>query len=292
MMMLSACYIALRFVHFTALMVLFGCTVYSVLLAPRRLATALVRYLWLGWRSAVWLSFSSACLLLCAQAGLMGDGWSDTVNPAIWQAVLSTQFGAVWMWQLLLALAAVVVLAIKSRRLQALLLVLTFAQLVLLAGIGHATMHEGVTRALQSINHAIHLVSAAFWVGGLLPLWICMGLARKTDWRDAAISTMMRFSRYGHVAVAAVIITGIVNGLLIVGWKIPPDSRYVSLLFFKTALVGVMVVLALLNRYWLVPQFTHSTLAQQRFIQLIWLEVILSAAVLLLVSLFATLEPF
>jgi len=110
MTMLSACYIALRFAHFTALMVLFGCTVYSVLLAPGRLGLVLARRLQKAWYPAGWLSLISASLLLCAQAGLMGNGWPDTVNPSVWLAVLGTQFGAVWTWQLILALATVVIL--------------------------------------------------------------------------------------------------------------------------------------------------------------------------------------
>ena len=292
MMMLSACYIALRFVHFAALMVLFGCTLYSVLLASGRFGAVLVQRLEKYWRPAVWLSLLTASLLLCAQAGLMGDGWPDTVNPTVWLAVLGTQFGAVWTWQLVFAWITGILLLVKPRAMQPLLLILASAQLILLAGVGHATMQDGFIGGLQRINHAVHMLSAAFWAGGLLPLVVCMGLASKASWRQAAISAMIRFSRYGHVAVAAVIISGIMNGLMIVGWKIPLESPYFRLLLLKILLVAVMVILALINRYWLVPQFTRSAMAQQRFIQITWLEVILSAGVLLLVSLFATQEPF
>lgn len=291
-MILTACYIALRFIHFTALMMLFGCTVYSVLLVHGRLREVLVRRLQTAWRPAIGLSFISACLLLCAQAGMMGDGWQDTVNPSVWMAVLGTQFGAVWTWQLILALATVAVLAVNPRKMQELLLLLAFAQLALLAGVGHATMHSGLLGAISRVNHAVHLLSASFWVGGLLPLLVCLRLVNTTTWSEVAIKSMMRFSRYGHLAVAAVIISGIINGLLIVGWNTPFESHYFRLLLLKVLLVGVMVILALMNRYWLVPQFNHSAMAKQRFIQLTWLEMILSAAVLLLVSLFATQEPF
>lgn len=290
-MMLSACYIALRFFHFAALMLLFGCTVYSVLLAPGRLGVVLVLHLQNAWRPAVWLSLISASLLFCAQSGLMGDGWPDTINPAIWLAVLRTQFGAVWSWQLVFALATAMVFVIKPRKMQRLLLILASGQLVLLAGVGHATMQEGAMGETQRINHAVHLLSASFWGGGILPLLVCMRLVRKAIWRQAAISAMMRFSRYGHLAVAAVIISGIVNSFLITGWGISLESTYFRLLLLKTLLVGVMVILALMNRYWLVPRFNRSALAQQQFIQLTWMELILSVAVLSLVSVFATQEP-
>lgn len=292
MTMLSACYIALRFIHFTSLMLLFGCTIYSVLLASGRLREMLTQHLQVVWRSAIDVSLIVTCLLLCMQAGLMGDGWHDVINPPIWITVLGTQFGRIWTWLIILALLMAVVSVMRPRRMQELLLLLTILQLILLACVGHATQHDGVAGIFHRFNHAVHLLSASFWVGGLLPLLVCMRLAGKTVWCEPAIESMMRFSRYGHLAVAAVIISGIMNSLLIMGWHIPVESHYFRLLLLKIVLVSVMVILALINRYWLVPKFNHSALAKQQFIRLTWLEVILSVVVLLLVSVFATQEPF
>lgn len=174
-----------------------------------------------------------------------------------------------------------------------LLLLLAAAQLIMLAGVGHAAMHDGVLGAFQRINHAIHLLSASWWVGGLLPLLVCMHMAHKPRWRTPAMTAMMRFSRYGHLAVAAVLVTGVVNSLLILGWSLPLESGYFRLLALKVGLVLVMVTLALINRYILVPRFDAvQATAQRWFIQLTWLEVILSVGVLLLVSIYATWEPF
>ncbi|WP_435953195.1 copper homeostasis membrane protein CopD [Dryocola sp. BD626] len=291
--MLSALYISLRFVHFAALMVLLGSTICSVLLAPQSFKPILVQRLATQWRSAVWLSLLSALLLLAAQAGLMGNGWVDTVNPQVWLAVIGTRFGSVWLWQIFLGIATLAVFLLKPRALQGVLLILAAAQLILLAGVGHAAMREGVSGGFQRLNHAVHLLSAAWWAGGLLPLLMCMRMARKPHWRQAAITAMMRFSRYGHLAVAAVIVTGLINGVMILGWSLPLASGYVQLLLLKVALVAVMVTIALVNRYLLVPRFASAPqAAQHRFIQLTWLEVILSAAVLLAVSTFATWEPF
>lgn len=291
--MLSAFYIALRFIHFTALMVLLGSAICCSLLAPQQFKPVLVRRLRAQWRPAVWLSLISACLLFMAQAGQMGDGWRDTLSPDVWQAVLTTRFGSVWIWQLLLSLATLAVVFIAPRAMPGLLLLLAAAQLIMLAGVGHAAMHDGALGVFQRMNHAIHLLSAAWWVGGLLPLLVCMYMAHKPRWRTPAITAMMRFSRYGHLAVAAVLVTGVVNSLLILGWALPLESGYVRLLALKVVLVLVMVMLALINRYILVPRFdVVQADAQRRFIQLTWLEVILSVGVLLLVSIYATWEPF
>jgi len=292
MTMLAACFIALRFVHFSALMLAFGCTVSSAMLTPYGLRPRLTQRLRVVWLPSVWLTAISAFLLLAAQAGMMGNGWQDTVSPQTWAAVLSTGFGSLWLWQLILSATSLGVLALAQARQQAGLLWLTLGQLILLAGVGHAAMQDGLFGFLQRANHAVHLVSAAWWAGGLVPLVVCMRLAGHQQYRDAAIIAMMRFSRYGHLAVAAVIITGIINAFMIIGWHLPLGSRYLQLLLIKSALVALMVILAVINRYLLVPRFNRHSMARQRFIQFTWLEVILSTAVLILVSLFATLEPF
>ncbi len=53
------------------------------------------------------------------------------------------------------------------------------------------------------------------------------------------VNTMMRFSRYGHIAVALVII-GVISAItLLPGWPLNySGSEYQSLLWFKIILVG------------------------------------------------------
>lgn len=149
----------------------------------------------------------------------MGNGWGDVVNPDIWRSVLGTQFGSVWLWQIILA-ALTAGTAWLAPHKGSRLLLLAMGQFVLLAGVGHATMNEGAVGALQRLNHALHVLCAATWLGGLLPLLFCMRLA-KGQWQPAAIYTMMRFSRVGHYAVAGVVLTGVFNALFILGIDIP-----------------------------------------------------------------------
>ncbi|MEN1255864.1 hypothetical protein AAIG98_36025, partial [Pseudomonas aeruginosa] len=51
-----------------------------------------------------------------------------------------------------------------------LLFMLTTAQFILLAGVGHATLNEAVTAKIHQTNHAIHLICAAWNVGPYGPL--------------------------------------------------------------------------------------------------------------------------
>ena len=90
--------------------------------------------------------------------------------------------------------------------------------------------------------------------------------------------------------MAAVIVTGIVNSLIILGgWPLNLSSPYQRLLLIKTAL---MVMVALANRYAIVPAMSRvPALAQRGVVLACWLEVGLGMVVLLLVSLFATYAP-
>lgn len=195
--MLTFVWITLRFIHFASLMLVYGCALYGAWLAPasiRRLMTR--RFLHLQRHAAAW-SVISAAFMLAIQGGLMGGGWPDVFSVSVWGAVLQTRFGAVWIWQIILALVTLAVVVIAPVKMQRRLLILTVAQFILLAGVGHATMRDGVVGTLQQINHALHLLCAATWFGGLLPVVYCMRMAQGR-WRQHAISAMMRFSRYGH----------------------------------------------------------------------------------------------
>ena len=289
--MLSGVYVSLRFIHFISLIVAFGCVLYGAWWAPVALRRLMMQRFYPLMRYLLSASALSALLMLMAQGGLMGNGWPDVWQPAIWQAVAGTQFGGVWVWQILLAFVALAVVWLKPRRPGRLLLVLFCAQLLLLASVGHAAMNDGWLGIVQRTNHALHLFCVASWFGGLLPFIYCLRLAHGR-WRQAAICTMMRFSRYGHLAVAGAIASGVVNALLIQGGLIS-TSPWGRMLLFKCALVAAMVAIALVNRYVLVPRMSAGgTRAEQLIVRTTQIEIALGALALFAVSLFATWEPF
>ncbi|EHZ0253123.1 copper homeostasis membrane protein CopD [Salmonella enterica] len=291
-MMLTFVWITLRFIHFASLMLVYGCALYGAWLALasiRRLMTR--RFLHLQRHAAAW-SVISAAFMLAIQGGLMGGGWPDVFSVSVWGAVLQTRFGAVWIWQIILALVTLAVVVIAPVKMQRRLLILTVAQFILLAGVGHATMRDGVVGTLQQINHALHLLCAAAWFGGLLPVVYCMRMAQGR-WRQHAISAMMRFSRYGHFFVAGVLLTGIGNTLFITGFTAIWQTTYGQLLLLKCALVVLMVAIALTNRYVLVPRMRQENPRTDLwFVRMTQIEWGVGGIVLAIVSLFATLEPF
>lgn len=287
--MLAVCYVGLRFIHFLTLMLVFGSAAFAHWLADPAIRATLQRRFSSMQRGALALAFICALLMFALQGGMMGNGWHDVWQPDIWLAVSETQFGSVWLWQIIIALAT---LLLGFMHQQGRVLLLVTAQLLLLANTGHAAMHDGATGLFTRINYAVHLLCAAAWFGGLLPVLYCMRLV-KAEKRRQAISSLMRFSRYGHLAVAGVLISGLINALLIQGMALPWQSLYGRLLLVKCALVLLMVAIALVNRYVLVPRFrTQEAQARTIFIRMTQAEVVLGIVVLATVSLFATLEPF
>jgi putative copper resistance protein D len=292
-MSLATLFVLCRFVHFAAVMLMFGSSLFTALLSPQRLSPYLTRDVRPLLVSCTWLAGLSAVALLAIQAGQMGDGWADTWRLDVWWAVLGTTFGEVWRWHLGISLLALLSLLLAETRRTQLLALLSTLLLVSMAFIGHAAMHEGALGALHRFNHALHLLAAGYWFGSLLPLLVCLRYLAQPQSRSDAVTTLIRFSRWGHLAVALVVLTGVINGLIILGnWPLDVDSPYQRLLLFKTALVALMVMVALANRYAIVPAMSSMPqLAQRGLVLACWIEVGLGAGVLLLVSLFATYAP-
>ena len=77
--------------------------------------------------------------------------------------------------------------------------------------------------------------------------------------RRDAVKAMTSFSFLGQFSVAAIVLTGVVNIALTSGRPpIPPDTPYRMLLDAKIAVVAIMILSALFNRFVLAPQLKTS----------------------------------
>lgn len=297
-MSLEAFYTLIRFIHFIAAILMCGMSIFAVLLSRGKFRYLLVRYLNKGIFFCAIITSLTTFGWLLAQAGLMGDGWEDSIDWAIWQGVLGTSFGQIWRWQLLFAVILLLVLCIKSIKLRlSLVLLLSIVLLGLHAFIGHAAMTDDVIGVFHRINQFIHLISAAYWFGGLWPFLICIQFLRHKQelvqgMDKQIISTMRLFSKIGHVAVVLVILTGVVSAITILPeWPLAfSGSEYQSLLWFKIILVLGMVILALINRYYIVPGLKHRGRLNYLIINS-WVELLLGTMAILAVAIFATYQP-
>jgi copper resistance protein D len=282
-----------RFAHFLAAMLAFGMSAYLWLYAPERLRLALspvVRRLAL---IASLGALITAVAWLALESASMADDWSAAVDPEAIGAVLTdTAFGHAWAAHLILAAALVLVVIFEPRARWVATAVASAALLASLGLVGHAAMQTGAEGVLHRMNHAVHLLTAGAWIGGLVPFAMCLSAYRRDDLRKDAVRAMMSFSFWGQFIVAAIVLSGAVNIALTSGRApIPPTTPYRALLVAKIIIVGIMIALAIVNRYVLAPRLKSSATALAALRLTSAAEVALGCVVIALVSVFALLDP-
>jgi putative copper resistance protein D len=223
----------------------------------------------------------------------MADDWSGVWNPEMLEGVLfDTAFGRLWQARLVFCAVLAVALAFRAGNRWGLRTGLAALTLASLGLTGHAAMQTGALGALHRANDALHLLCGGAWIGGLLPFALCLFACSRPELRGEAVSSMMRYSRYGHFFVALVVLSGATNVALTTGaLPFPPSSPYRTLLLAKIALVACLVALALVNRYVIVARWGPDEKSLRALRATSMAEIALGAAVVGLVSLFGLLDP-
>jgi putative copper resistance protein D len=280
-----------RFAHFLAAMLTFGMSACLWAYTPERLRVALSPVARRIALVASLVALLTAIAWLVLESAAMADDWSAAIDPDQIGAVLTdTAFGHAWALHLILA-AALVVVAFSSAGWGA-TAVASGALLASLGLVGHAAMQTGAEGVLHRANHAIHLMAAGAWIGGLVPFAMCLRAYQRDDLRKDAVRAMTSFSFWGQLIVAAIIVTGVVNIALTSHHPpLPPTTPYRALLVTKLVVVAIMIALALFNRFVLAPRLKTSpnTLATLRATSLA--EIALGCIVVALVSVFALFDP-
>jgi putative copper resistance protein D len=280
-----------RFIHYTAAIQLFGTAVFETWVAPAALSDSLLSVSRRIAVASAWLLLLSAVAWLGLMGGSMGDGWTDTVDPGVLRLVLTaTDFGHVWSVGLVLVVAAVIASHWLGPRRGAVLAVIALLSLGVLGLIGHAAAEEGAMGLLRKASQVVHLVSSGFWFGSLLPLVFCLRRMRAAE-RDVG-AALRRFSGLGHLAVALALCTGVLNSWLILrDQPLSLASPYQALLLLKALLVGVMVVLAMTNRYVFLPRLPAGDAGARHLRNGTVAEIGVGSVVILLVSAFGIMSP-
>ncbi len=285
--------IACRFLHFSAAMLLFGSCAFARFVVPagKRDRSGLHPPTRASWASIITVLVLVVTGLgwFALEAGNAGNGWADATNPAMWAALAGARASA-RSGSGISCISLVLLIALALPRdigRGSALLAGSAALLISLGFVGHAAMQDGALGWAHRLNHALHLIAAGFWVGSLVPLLACLLALRRLARRDDAALTLERFSGLGHVAVAVTLLTGILNtGLTLGGWPVDFRSPYQALLAIKIGLVAVMLSIAMVNRYVLTPR-----LALRGLVIGTGAELVLGAAIIALVSAFATFDP-
>ncbi len=170
-----------------------------------------------------------------------------------------------------------------------------------LAWIGHAGASEAALGWIHRSSDIAHLMAGAIWIAALVMFARILLLDfTMPGSSERVLVALERFSTVGSVLVGAIVATGTVNLVSIVGVKgvwASFGTDYGRLLVLKLLLFSGMLGLAAGNRWLLVPQVKVSlatgeqATAARRLRLAILTEATLAFAVLAVVAMLGTLSP-
>jgi copper resistance protein D len=303
--MTEAALIAARFLHFATALALFGLAIFPLYTFPSRVgSTPLCRWLRLRLRLAGLLALLSGIAWALLTIATMTGSLRDAVDQATLSSVLQeTSFGQVFVARLalLVALLATVRGCKSSDHPDWITAGLSGAVLATLAVVGHTHVSDGAAHVIHVSADGAHLLAAGAWLGGLLALAHVLALAHRSPSPlhcTEASNALLRFSGMGYTAVAALVVSGLINGWYLVGSvSALTGSLYGQLLVTKLCLFGGMLALAALNRFWLVPSLMRENAASQPAVLFIRLrrhvlgEQTIGLIVVFVVSLLGMMQP-
>lgn len=278
-----------RAIHFASLMTIFGAEILRALFhsalgkpPPDPLPRG-----FLFWCAVAALATAVLWLLLVA-SDLAG---SDVLDMRVaWLVAQQTLFGRVALARaVMLSLLVGTMLATKAPLPR---ILLGGGALAAIALASHAAA-AGPDRSflLRAANDAVHLLAAGFWVGSLVALTPLVVINRRSlaDFAPA----LRVFSFWGMIAVSLLIAAGAMNTYLILfSLRAHWSAGYVGLLAVKITLAALMVSLALVNRFHLLPGIEHRRPeSAENLIASSVMELGVGVAILVCVSILGTMSP-
>ncbi|MGY2733365.1 copper homeostasis membrane protein CopD [Sphingomonas sp. UYP23] len=258
--------IGIRFAFYLTLAALFGLAAFGLygLRADER-GDALALRAWLVGSAALGLLFSAAWIVLMASSLAGTPAWPID-GEAIGALLTGSAIGVAWKLRMV-ALVIAGVAAIMIARHGIWLCIVALCGVVAigtLAWTGHGAMDDAAIGWVHLGADILHLVASATWVGALFGLILLVSRpAARVDAAHLELThrALHGFGIVGTIAVATIVITGLINGWMLVGVDHLTDlgkSLYGRLLLAKLVLFAVMLGLAALNRFRLTPTFERS----------------------------------
>jgi putative copper resistance protein D len=256
--------IAIRFGLYLSLMLLVGLAAFPLYaLRPDERADGRVLHLrrtFVSWTvAALVLSVLGFAALIAA---MMGGSILDIDWEMCRSMLFETSIGTAWLVRIA-ALLAVLVAAFSlnlpaGTRLVAIAVAGTVA-LSSLVWTGHAGATEGSLGLIHKASDMLHMFAAAIWLGGIAAFLLLLREPSDHLWGgrlQIGHRALEDFSRVGTICVAIIVVTGLINGQVLMGISNIPlmfETRYGQLLILKLALVAGMLFLAARNRWRLTP---------------------------------------
>jgi len=250
---LDALVVAARVAQFLGAAVLFGTPLFALYNragVDRRLLLA-----------AALLTLAGGVVALGAQtASMAGDAAAIRDPSMIWTVASGTQFGRGLSVRLAATVLALTALALPPGSRTPAMALIGAVVMGSFAWTGHGAADEGAAGLAHAAADVLHLLAAGVWIGALAGLLSL--LPRRSGADLAQLHTALAgFSGVGSMAVAVLLLSGLVNSWFLIGPSRigdMPSSTYGVLLLAKLALFAGMLVLAALNRFRLTPALGAS----------------------------------
>lgn len=250
---------------------------------------------------AVALNILGFALLLASMSGTS----LNAIDPDLARTILLTA-PVGWAFTLRLAvtlLALALVLLVSTNNTNALTGIAALSSIALasLAWNGHGVATEGALAWPHLIADIVHLLAAGVWLGAIACLFY-MVARPKPSLADLTVAErcLRNFGVLGSLVVALLIVTGLINGFAILGGQpLGPGigSTYIVLMGSKLALFALMLALAALHRFRLVPAVERTKSLADKAVTLgrirasMAIELAAAVVILELVAWLGTLEP-
>ena len=232
--------------------------------------------------AAAFVALATAILCLGFVAGEMTGDPILGISPSVVAAVVtSTSYGHVFVVRLALLIGlALLCLGGGAHLLKA---VVAGAALALLGLTSHAAAAGSPqSEYLRAAIDALHLLAVGFWIGGLVVL--VPEIVPRIRNTARLVTLLGLFSRWGVLSVAVLIAAGTANAVVIL--DVPGmrwSNTYVTWLAVKIVLAGLMVALALTNRFGVLPALARGDTEAQNTIPLTVLAELGAALAILLI---------
>ena len=198
----------------------------------------------------------SAALALVLQGAVAGGtGFWDALQPSVVGDVLDTRFGLVWG---LGFLAWLLVAALRGRA-----AIVPLAALAFLPALGgHASVQSPVALLLPA--NVLHVIAMSAWLGGIAVLVFALRSATAqlegADRTRLLTEVVARFSALAGVAIAVLLASGVVQGLVEVR-TVPHlfDTAFGRAVLVKIVVFAGIVALGWFNRRRLLPALRRAS---------------------------------
>lgn len=177
-----------------------------------------------------------------------GTSVASALDGELLKAVLSSQYGRARSAEVASALLVLLFALLVARTRARPAAVGSVVAAVLLSFTHGAAGHAGARGVTAVLADGVHVMAASTWAGGLAMTCLAILLARR-DRSILARNALTVFSGIALVAVAALILSGAVSGLIELGgvshlWS----TSYGRLILVKILIVGGLVGLAVVSR--------------------------------------------